>query len=98
MLRSVSADIKSEIRSRDGTLRQPRQRLRKVGPFAIGSISTSEGRMRYAGSWAPSSKDDSDGEDTQAGSNASSEKPVNKQKNNRLRLDNVFVFAFVECI
>ncbi|XP_062699699.1 protein unc-79 homolog isoform X2 [Aedes albopictus] len=73
ILRSVSADVKAEPSTREGT-RQTRQRLRKVGPFAIGSISTSDSKMRYAGSWAPSSKDDSDGEDTQPGS-SSSEKP-----------------------
>lgn len=74
ILRSVSADVKPEVPNREGT-RQARQRLRKVGPFAIGSISASDSKIRYAGSWAPSSKDDSDGEDTQIGSN-SSEKPV----------------------
>lgn len=74
ILRSVSADVKAEPSTREGT-RQTRQRLRKVGPFAIGSISASDSKMRYAGSWAPSSKDDSDGEDTQPGS-SSSEKPV----------------------
>lgn len=74
ILRSVSADVKTEAHSRDGT-KQTRQRLRKVGPFAIGSISTSDSTMRYAGLWAPSSREDSDGEDTQLGNN-SSEKPV----------------------
>lgn len=74
VLRSVSADVKTEAHNRDGT-KQTRQRLRKVGPFAIGSISTSDSTMRYAGLWAPPSKDDSDGEDMQVANN-SSEKPV----------------------
>lgn len=74
VLRSVSADVKAEAHNRDG-IKQTRQRLRKVGPFAIGSISTSDSTMRYAGLWAPPSKDDSDGEDIQL-TNNSSEKPV----------------------
>ncbi|KAL1381510.1 hypothetical protein pipiens_013410 [Culex pipiens pipiens] len=60
---------------RDETVRQPKQRLRKVGPFAIGSISSSDGRIRYAGSWAPSSKDDTDGEDAYTESHVNSDKP-----------------------
>lgn len=63
---------------RDETVRQPKQRLRKVGPFAIGSINSSDGRIRYAGSWAPSSKDDTDGEDAYTESHVNSDKPVRK--------------------
>ncbi|XP_058827136.1 protein unc-79 homolog isoform X1 [Topomyia yanbarensis] len=73
--RSLSADMKPENVCQNGTTRTSRQRFRKVGPFAIGSISSTDGKFRYAGSWAPSYKDESDGEDTQYGSNASSNKP-----------------------
>ncbi|XP_055589112.1 protein unc-79 homolog isoform X2 [Uranotaenia lowii] len=75
-LRSVSTDLKTDSANRDHVTRQPRQRLRKTGPFAIGSISTSDGRLRYAGSWPPSSKDESDCEEPPvAGSSNSSDKP-----------------------
>ncbi|XP_058465417.1 protein unc-79 homolog isoform X2 [Malaya genurostris] len=73
-IRSLSADVKmDDIRKYDFT-KISKQRFLKVGPFAIGSISSDE-KVRYAGLWAPYSKEESDGEDTQFGSNVSSEKP-----------------------
>ncbi|XP_055534332.1 protein unc-79 homolog isoform X4 [Wyeomyia smithii] len=72
--RNAFAKSNKTIREATG-IRQPRQRSRKTGPFAIGSFSSSDGRMRYAGSWATSSKEYSDDEEQQQESNVSSEKP-----------------------
>ncbi|XP_038110168.1 protein unc-79 homolog isoform X5 [Culex quinquefasciatus] len=71
----VMRNFSAAASKRDETVRQPKQRLRKVGPFAIGSISSSDGRIRYAGAWAPSSKDDTDGEDAYTESHVNSDKP-----------------------
>ncbi|XP_055629586.1 protein unc-79 homolog isoform X2 [Toxorhynchites rutilus septentrionalis] len=73
--RNVPNDTKNETSNRENIGKQPRQRLRKVGPFAIGSISNNEIRMGYAGNWIPSNRDDSDREDANLGNNLNFEKP-----------------------
>lgn len=75
VVRSVTHEFKSpEPRNQNGGpankddpyVTQQRQRLRKVGPFAVDSQSIPDSRMKYAGAWAPQSsaqkEDDSDDE------------------------------------
>ncbi|XP_063709308.1 protein unc-79 homolog isoform X4 [Culicoides brevitarsis] len=71
LVKSVTHDIKVE--KHNGSIKGSRQRLRKVGPFAIGSQTIPDSKARYAGSWAPQNKDDSDMEDEAPASNIMNE-------------------------
>uniref|UniRef100_U5ELY1 Uncharacterized protein n=1 Tax=Corethrella appendiculata TaxID=1370023 RepID=U5ELY1_9DIPT len=54
LIRSISHDVKFSSRSQDETGRQfHKQKMRKIGPFSVGSIGTTEIRNKHAGSWAP---------------------------------------------
>jgi hypothetical protein len=71
----VSGNIKIAKSSlKNDSYKTQRQRLRKVGPFAIGSQSIpDDSKMKYAGQWPPNNHDDSDddNDDTQAQNNNS---------------------------
>lgn len=71
LMKAVTHDIKVE--KHNGSIKGSRQRLRKVGPFAIGSQTIPDSKARYAGSWAPQNKDDSDMEDEAPASNIMNE-------------------------
>lgn len=57
--------------AKEDTVRAQRQRFRKAGPFAMGSISISDNKAKFAGSWAPNQShpgpgdSDDDEDDTQ---------------------------------
>lgn len=60
LTKAVTHEVKVE--KHDGPKKS--RRLRKVGPFTIGSQNLPDSKLRYAGSWAPNSmRDDSDPED-----------------------------------
>lgn len=81
MSRAVAGNVKIDKPStaRDETYRTQRQRLRKVGPFAIGSQSIPDSVSKFAGAWAPNNQnregdsDADDGDTIQQGSHTSSE-------------------------
>lgn len=73
VVRSVTHEFKSsEPRNQNNQVNKDdpyvtqRQRLRKVGPFAVDSQSIPDSRIKYAGAWAPQTStqkdDDSDDE------------------------------------
>lgn len=68
MMRSVTQEFKAEKVSngaKEESYLTQRQRLRKIGPFAVDSQSIPDCRIKYAGAWAPETthKDDSDAEE-----------------------------------
>lgn len=73
ILRSVSHDPKDKTLKPE-QFRTQRQRLRKVGPFAIDSIQIPDNRIKFAGSWQPSNlkPDDSEAEDEKSQSGTES--------------------------
>jgi protein unc-79 len=75
ILKSISSSAVKNDKGgnlKNDSFKTQRQRLRKVGPFAIGSQSIpDDSKMKYAGCWPPHDPDDSDGdnEDTQPQNN-----------------------------
>lgn len=66
LVKTVTHDFKYERNmGRDGTYRAQRNRLRKVGLFAMDAHTTTDTKVKHAGSWQPINlqKDDSDTED-----------------------------------
>lgn len=58
-----------------------RQRLRKIGPFAVDSQSIPDSRTKYAGAWPPGYDSDSEAGYSQATNKPGAEpKPVNKEE------------------
>lgn len=58
-------DKSNSTGNKEESYRTQRQRLRKIGPFAVDSQSIPDSRTQFAGAWAPTdpNRDDSDGED-----------------------------------
>lgn len=50
---SKTTDLHSAANKKEETVLSQRQRLRKIGPFAVDSQSIPDSRTKYAGSWAP---------------------------------------------
>lgn len=78
-LKVVSHEIKSDKSSakEDSYLTQ-RQRLRKIGPFAVDSQQIPDPRLKYAGSWAPqdeSSKTETENQNDENGDGGNEEYP-----------------------
>lgn len=71
LLKAVGHEPKE--RSKAEQLRPQRQRLRKIGPFAIDSIQIPDSRLKFAGSWQPSNykADEFDGAEDVEESNVS---------------------------
>lgn len=74
MNRSVTQEFKSSnggAAAKDDAFLTQRQRLRKIGPFAVDSQSIPDSRTQFAGSWPPQTatasasdtKDDSEADD-----------------------------------
>lgn len=61
------------------TMMNQRQRLRKIGPFAVDSQSIPDSRTKYAGAWPPSYDSDSEPGHCQA-KRTSDGKPTNKDE------------------
>lgn len=69
-MKVVSHEIKSDkSNAKEESYITQRQRLRKIGPFAVDSQQIPDARIKYAGSWAPqdSSKDETENQDDENG-------------------------------
>lgn len=70
-LKTVSHEIKSDkSNAKEESYLTQRQRLRKIGPFAVDSQQIPDARIKYAGSWPPQDaylKDDTENYDDENG-------------------------------
>lgn len=82
--KTVSHEIKSDkCNAKEESYSTQRQRLRKIGPFAVDSQQVPDARIKYAGSWPPQDaylKDDMDNHEDENGADGGNDHYSSDQK------------------